>query len=89
MITKIIKMIPKTFYIVDGIEFGDELLDTLDNIVNIFNSWVSELDIDYKCAEKLFELGYLDRKYIYYDGVLYHDTEDKKAAALLNEILKM
>lgn len=43
----------------------------------------------WRCAEKLFELGYLDKKYIYYDGVLYHDTEDKKAAALLEEILKM
>ena len=90
MITKITKMIPTTYYIVDGVEFdGNELLETLDNIVNIFNSWVSEFEIDRECAEKLFELCYLDREYIYYDGVLYHDTEDKKAEALLNELLKM
>lgn len=90
MITKITKMIPTTYYIVDGVEFnGNELLETLDNIVNIFNSWVSEFEIDWECAEKLFKLGYLDKKYIYYDGVLYHDTEDKKAAALLEGILKM
>lgn len=90
MIAKITKMIPTTYYIVDGVEFdGNELLETLDNIVNIFNSWVGEFELDWRCAEKLFELGYLDKKYIYYDGVLYHDTEDKKAAALLEEIFKM
>lgn len=90
MITKITKMIPTTYYIVDGVEFdGNELLDTLDNIVNIFNSWVSEFEIDWECAEKLFKLGYLDRKYLCYDGTLYHDTENKKAEALLKEILKM
>lgn len=90
MITKIIKMIPTTYYIVDGVEFdGNELLDTLDNIVNIFDSWVNELDINYKCAEKLFELGYLDRKDIFLEDTLYRDTEDKKAEALFNEILKM
>lgn len=90
MITKITKMIPTTYYIVDGVKFdGNELLETLDNIVNIFNSWVSEFEIDWRCAEKLFDLGYLDRRYLYYDGTLYHDTEDKKAEALLEEILKM
>ena len=47
MITKITKMIPTTYYIVDGVEFnGNELLETLDNIVNIFNSWISEFEID-------------------------------------------
>lgn len=90
MITKITKMVPTTYYIVDGVEFnGNKLLETLDNIVNIFNSWVNELDIDYECAEKLFELGYLDRKDIFLEDTLYHDTEDKKAEVLLNELLKM
>lgn len=90
MITKITKMVPTTYYIVDGVEFnGDELLETLDNIANIFNSWVSEFEINWQCAEKLFKLGYLDKKYSYYDGVLYHDTENKKAAALFEKILKM
>ena len=42
-----------------------------------------------ECIKTALELGYLDRKYIYYDGVLYHDTEDKKAEALFKEILKM
>lgn len=90
MITKITKMVPKMYYIVDGVEFdANELLATLDDITNVFDSWVSETEINWMCAEKLFDLGYLDRKYIYYDGVLYHDTEDKKAEALFNEILKM
>lgn len=88
MITKITKMIPSTYYIVDGVEFeGNRLLETLDNIVNVFDSWVSEFEIDWRCADKLFDLGYLDRKYLYYDGTLYHDTEDKKAEALLSEII--
>lgn len=88
MITKITKMIPFTYYIVDGVEFeGNRLLETLDNIVNVFDSWVSEFEIDWRCADKLFDLGYLDRKYLYYDDTLYHDTEDKKAEALLSEII--
>ena len=88
MITKITKMIPSTYYIVDGVEFeGNRLLETLDNIVNVFDSWVSEFDIDWGCAENLFNLGYLDRKYRYYEGILYHDTEDKKAEALLAELI--
>lgn len=88
MITKLTKMVPITYYIVDEVEFdGNELLETLDNIVNVFDSWVSEFELNWRCAEKLFDLGYLDRKYIQYDGTLYHDTEDKKAEALLNEIL--
>ena len=89
MITKITKMIPTTYYILDGVEFeGNRLLETLDNIVNAFDSWVSEFEVDRRCADKLFDLGYLDRKYLYYDGILYHDTEDKKAEALLSEIIK-
>lgn len=88
MITKITKMVPITYYIVDGVEFdGNELLETLDNIVNVFDSWVSEFELNWRCAEKLFDLGYLDRKYLQYDDTLYHDTEDKKAEALLIEIL--
>lgn len=88
MITKLTKMVPITYYIVDGVEFdGNELLETQDNIVNVFDSWVSEFELNWRCAEKLFDLGYLDRKYLQYDGTLYHDTEDKKAEALLTEIL--
>lgn len=66
---------------------GNKLLETLDNIVNVFDSWVSEFEVDWRCAEKLFDLGYLDKKCIYHDDTLYHDTEDKKAEALLAEIL--
>ena len=88
MLTKITKMITTTYYIVDGVEFeGNELLETLDNIVNVFDSWVSEFEVDWRCAEKLFDLGYLDKKCIYHDDTLYHDTEDKKAEALLSEII--
>ena len=88
MVTKITKMIPTTYYIVDGVEFeGNKLLETLDNIVNVFDSWVSEFEVDWRCAEKLFDLGYLDKKCIYHDDTLYHDTEDKKAEALLSEII--
>lgn len=88
MITKFIRMVPITYYIVDGVKFdGNELLWTLYNIVNVFDSWVSEFEINWRCAEKLFDLGYLDRKYLQHDGNLYHDTEDKKAEALLHEIL--
>ena len=88
MITKLTKMVPITYYIVDEVEFdGNELLETLDNIVNVFDSWVSEFEINWRCAEKLFDLGYLDRKYLQYEGTLYHDTEDKKAEALLTESL--
>lgn len=88
MITEITKMVPTTYYIVDEVEFdGNELLETLDNIVNVFETWVSEFEINWRCAEKLFDLGYLDKKYLHYDGILYHDTEDKKAEALLHEIL--
>ena len=90
MITKITKMIPTTYYILDGVEFeGNKLLETLDNIVNVFDSWVSEFEVDWRCAEKLFDLGYLDKKYIYHDDTLYHDTKDKKAEAIFKEILKM
>ena len=90
MITKITKMIPTTYYILDGVEFeGNKLLETLDNIVNVFDSWVSEFEVDWRCAEKLFNLGYLDKKYIYHDDTLYPDTEDKKAEAIFKEILKM
>lgn len=47
MLTKITKMIPTTYYIVDGVEFeGNKLLETLDNIVNVFDSWVSECEVD-------------------------------------------
>lgn len=85
MLTKITKMIPTTYYIVDGVEFeGNKLLGTLDNIVNVFDS---ECELDWRCAEKLFDLGYLDKKCIYNDYTLYHDTEDKKAEALLSEII--
>lgn len=88
MLTKITKMIPTTYYIVDGVEFeGNKLVETLDNIVNVFDSWVSEFEVDRRCAEKLFDLGYLDKKCIYHEGTLYHDTEDKKAEALLAEIV--
>ena len=90
MITRITKMIPKMYYVVDGVKFdANELLGVLDDIANAHDSWVSETETNWMCTEKLFDLGYIDRKCIDYKGVLYHDTEDKKASALFNEILKM
>lgn len=88
MITKITKMVPKIYYIVDGVEFpASDLFHVLETIVEGDSE-----DLDYyfySIAEELVNLGYLIERFGYHEGVVYYDTENKKAAALFEEILKM
>ena len=88
MITKITKMVPRKFYIIDGVEFSSsDLFHVLETIVE---GDLEDLDYYfYNIAEELANLGYLVEKFGYHEGIVYHDTEDKKAEALLKEILKM
>ena len=90
MITKITKMIPVTYFVVDGIEFvGSELISTLDDVLNILGNEIRELELGYpEVAEDLAELGYLE-KTIRYGEAMYRDTKDKRATALFNEILNL
>lgn len=90
MISKQIRMVPKTYYIVDGVEFdGNELLETLESITCGYDSWVSSLILPDECPYKLAKLGYLQLKLYYYEDVVYSDTEDKKAKALLDELINL
>mgnify|MGYP000310222447 CR=1 FL=1 len=88
MITKITKMVPKRYYIIDGVEFpASDLFHVLETIVEGDSE-----DLDYyfySIAEELVNLGYLIERFGYHEGVVYYDTENKKAAALFEEILKM
>lgn len=88
MITKITKMVPRKFYIIDGVEFSSsDLFHVLETIVE-----GDPEDLDYyfyNIAEELANLGYLVKKFGYHEGIVYYDTEDKKAEALFKEILKM
>lgn len=88
MITKITKMVPKRYYIIDGVEFpASDLFHVLETIVEGDSE-----DLDYyfySIAEELAKLGYLIKRFGYHEGIVYYDTEDKKAAALFEEILKM
>lgn len=88
MIAKITKMVPTTFYIIDGVEFlANDVFLTLETITE---GNPEDLNYDlYDCAEKLANLGYLNKKWSYHEEIVYYDTEDKKAEALFNEILKM
>lgn len=90
MITKQIKMVPKIYYIVDGVEFdGNKLFETLETITSGYNGWVSELSLPDECPYELAKLGYLWLKLFYYEDIVYCDTEDGKAKALFNELLKL
>lgn len=88
MITKITKMVPKRYYIIDGVEFpASDLFHVLETIVEGDSE-----DLDYyfySIAEELVNLGYLIERFGYHEGIVYYDTEDKKASALFEEILKM
>ena len=88
MISVITKMVPKRYYVIDGVEFpASEIFEVLETIVE-----GDPEDLEYYfygIAEKLTNLGYLVEKFGYHEGVVYYDTEDKKAAALFKEILKM
>lgn len=63
MITKITKMVPVTYFVIDGIEFvGSELICTLDDVLNILGNEIGELELGYsEVAEDLAELGYLEK----------------------------
>lgn len=89
MISTITKMIPKTYYIVDGVEFpANELFITLEYIVSEGDSYGLDYYLhDY--ADKLLELGYLVKRYGSHQSIIYYDTEDGKAEALFNEILHL
>lgn len=86
MITKITKMVPRSYYVIDGIELNaNDVFCVLENVTCGDGD-----DIEYyldSCADKLVELGYLNKRYGMRQCVIYEDTEDKKAAALFNEIL--
>lgn len=88
MITEITKMIPKRYYVINGVEFpASELFNVLETIVE-----GDPEDLEYyfyDIAEKLADLGYLTKKFGYHEGIVYYDTADKKAAALFEEILKL
>lgn len=88
MITKITKMVPRCYYIIDGIEFNaNDVFCVLEKVTCGDGD-----DIEYyldSCTDKLVELGYLNKRYGMRQCVIYEDTEDKKAAALFKEILNI
>lgn len=88
MVTKTIKMVPRTFYVIDGVEFyANDIFQVLDKITcNEGDDLEYYLD---SYADKLVELGYLNKRYGMRQCVIYEDTEDKRAAALFNEILHL
>lgn len=88
MVTKITKMVPRTYYVIDGIELlASDVFEVLEKI-----DCNEGDDIEYyldKCADKLVELGYLNKRYGMRQCIIYEDTEDKKATKLFHEILNM
>jgi hypothetical protein len=88
MIAKITKMVPRSYYVIDGVELNaNDVFCVLENVTCGDGD-----DIEYyldSCADKLVELGYLNKRYGMRQCVIYEDTEDKKAAALFKEILSM
>lgn len=88
MVDKITKMVPRTYYIIDGIEFlASDVFQVLEKI-----DCNEGDDIEYyldSCADKLVELGYLNKRYGMRQCIVYEDTEDKNAAKLFREILNM
>lgn len=88
MVTKITKMVPKTYYIIDEIELAaNDVYEVLDKITCGEGDDI-EFYLD-SCADKLVELGYLNKRYGMQQCVIYEDTEDKKAEALFKEILNI
>ena len=88
MVTKTTKMVPRTYYIIDGVEFlASDVFEVLDKI-----DCNEGDDLEYyleSCADKLVELGYLNKRYGMRQCTVYEDTEDKKASKLFREILNM
>ena len=79
-------MVPKAYLIIDGVELASsDVYEVLDKITNDEGD-----DIEYylySCADKLVELGYLNKKYGMRQSIVYEDTKDKKASKLFKEIL--
>lgn len=88
MVTKITKMVPRAYYVVDGVELlASDVFEVLEKI-----DCNEGDDIEYyldSCADKLVELGYLNKRYGMRQCIIYEDTEDKKATRLFREILNM
>ena len=89
MITKVTRMEPKSYYIIDGIELdANDVLQTLEDITSS-HSWLNEYCLPDECPHELAKLGYLEEKLFYYEDVMYRDTEDRKAKALFEELIRM
>ena len=88
MVNKITKMVPRSFYVIDGVEFAaNNVFAVLDKVTNGDGD-----DLEYyldSCADKLVELGYLNKRYGMCQCIIYEDTDDKRATALFKEILKI
>ena len=88
MVAKITKMIPKTYYIIDGVELAaNDVYEILDKVTCCEGD-----DIEYyldSCADKLVELGYLNKRYGMRQCIIYEDTDDKRAESLFKEILNI
>ena len=86
MVITITKMVPRKYYVVDGVEFlASDIFEVLEKIDSNDGD-----DIEYylySCADKLVELGYLNKRYGMRQCTVYEDTEDKKASKLFREIL--
>ena len=86
MVTKITKMVPKTYYIIDDIEFCAN--DVFCVLEKIFCNEGDEVEYYlHECADKLVELGYLTKRYGMRQCIVYEDTKDQLAAKLFKEIL--
>lgn len=85
MVSKKIRMVPKTYYIVDGYEFdGKVLFEILDSIDAC--SCSSMIGIEYPDETSLLvRLGYLES---YKNGSVYFDNNGK-ARELFDEMLKL
>lgn len=88
MVTKITKMVPRTYYVIDGIELLES--NVFEVLEKIECNEGDDLEYYlYSCADKLVELGYLNKRYGMRQCVVYEDTEDKKATELFHEILHL
>ena len=89
MISMITKMVPKKYYIIDGVELPqNEAFIVLETIVSDGDSYDLDYEL-YDCANKLVELGYLSKRYSYHQSTVFIDTEDKNGEKLFKEILEL
>ena len=85
MIQTITKLVPKKYYIIDGVELAaNDVFRVLETITCEFDD-----DIDYylySCADKLVELGYLTKSYGHRQSIVYEDANGK-AKELFDELI--